>query len=241
MDSSSVVSLVAAVVSALSALASAWYARHTILSERLAAADDLAQRFREPLLQSAFNLQARLYNIVRLDFLQRFMTKDSRPEEREYAIENTLYLLGQYFCWVEIIRRESQFLDPRNRATNRVVADQLEHVRDAFASSQDAELIFRLFRGEQRAIGEVMLVPNEKASPGAPRWDCRGYAAFIRGRSDQSNDRWFKQTREDLLLLSEEPGRHEARLVVIQHALLDLVELLDPAADRVSARMRTRL
>src|SRR5512144_1475496 len=157
----SVVSLVAAGISASAAVVSGWFTRRTIASERLAVADELAVRFREPLLQAAFNLQSRIYNLVRLGFLERFMAETSRPEDREYAAENTLYLLGQYFCWVEILRRESQFLDARSRARNRAVADQLEKIRDVFASSEIPELVFRIFRGEQRAIGEVMLTPSE--------------------------------------------------------------------------------
>ena len=36
-------------------------------------AEDLAVRFREPLLQAIFNLETRIYNIVELGFLQRFL------------------------------------------------------------------------------------------------------------------------------------------------------------------------
>src|SRR5512144_1868197 len=194
MDSS-IVSLLGAALSASAAIASGWFTRQSVTSERLAAADELAMRVREPLLQSAFNLQSRIYNIVRLKFLERFMAETCPAEDREYAVENTLYLLGQYFCWVEILRRESQFLDPKNRARNRAVADQLEKVRDVFASSEIPELAFRIFRGEQRAIGEVMLTSTE--APRGPRWECMGYAAFVRQRADEENDRWFRRPRGD--------------------------------------------
>lgn len=236
---SAIVSVVSAGIAASAAFASAWFTRRTIISERLAVADELAVRFREPLLQAAFNLQSRMYNIARLGFLERFMAETSPAEDREYAAENTLYLLGQYFCWVEILRRESQFLDPRNRARNRAVADQLEKVRDVFASSEIPELVFRIFRGEQRAIGEVMLTPTE--APRGPCWECVGYAAFVRQRGDAENDRWFRRTRDDLDVLLKEPGRHRERLVLVQHALLDLVDVLDPNGERVSMGMRERL
>jgi hypothetical protein len=236
-----VAAVAAATISASAAVVCAWFARRTLISERLAAADEVAVRFREPLLQAAFNLQSRIYNVVRLGFLERFMSETSPAEDREYAAENTLYQLGQYFCWVEILRRESQFLDPRHQARNRIVADQLEKIRDVFASSEIPELVFRIFRGEQRAIGEVMLTLPPTEGPHGPRWECSGYAAFVRERGDQENDRWFRRTRDDLVVLLKEPGRHYQRLVLIQHALLDLVDVLDPNGERASMGMRERL
>lgn|SRR5512144_1395413 len=238
MDSSSV-ALVAAAISFSSALTCAWFSRRTIVSERLAAADEVAVRFREPLLQAAFNLQSRVYNIVRQGFLTRFLAEARPTEDREYAAENTLYLLGQYFCWVEILLRESQYLDPRNQARNRVVTEHLETVRDVFASSEISEPVFRIFRGEQRAIGEVMLTPTD--APHGPRWECRGYAAFVRQRGDAEDDRWFSRTRKDLVVLLKEPGRHQERLILVQHALLNLVDVLDPRGERVPIGMRERL
>ena len=46
-----------------------------------------------------------------------------------------LYLFGQYLGWVEIIRRESQYVDPRSRKNNRLIVEKLEHVRDCIAES----------------------------------------------------------------------------------------------------------
>lgn len=237
---STLISLIAAAVSAAAALASVWFTRRGVVAERLAVAETLAVRFREPVLQAAFNLQSRIYNILRQSFLDQYMSPDRPDDEREYASENTLYLLGQYFCWVEILRRESQFLDPRNEERNRVVAQQLEVVRDAFASSEVEDPVFRLFRGEQRAIGEVMLAPTEVQDGRYPRWDCIGYAAFIRKMSD-GDDRWFRRTRADLQALARDPANSQERMVRIQHALLELVNILDPAGERVSMGMRSRL
>jgi hypothetical protein len=96
-----------AVISVAGALVSAFYGRRLARQEKLEDADRLAVRFREPLLQAAFNLQSRLYNIVRLDFLHNFMAaEDATPDEREYAVQNTVYLIGQYLGWLEVIRRE---------------------------------------------------------------------------------------------------------------------------------------
>ena len=243
MDASSVVALIIAVISAIAALASAWYARRTSRIERLEDADRVALRFREPLLQAAFNLQSRLYNIVRGDLLHRIDIDLGTAEEQEYVVEYTLYLIGQYFCWVEILRRESLFLDPRNQDRNRAVADQLERVRDAFAASDDPAITgpLRVFRGEQRAIAEMMIMAAEPPSLDAPRWDCIGYARFVKGRSDPDDDRWFRRARTDLQTIRSSTTPDFDRITVVQHRLLELVNVLDPEGHRVPMTTRKSL
>ena len=108
-------------------------------SERLEAADQLATGFTEPLLQAVFNLETRIYNIVELDFFVASITPDSSEEDREYAVLNTLYVVGQYFCWCEILRRDSQFVDPRDDERNCEVMRTLEAVRDTFTDSITSE------------------------------------------------------------------------------------------------------
>ena len=128
MDPSAIATVLAALLAAAAAIVAGLYAQRAANAARLQTAVELADRFREPLLEAAFNLQTRLYNIVRQDFLRQYAGPASSANEREYAVENTLYLVGQYFCWVEIVRRESQFLEPRSREGARAVADQMERV-----------------------------------------------------------------------------------------------------------------
>ncbi|MGH3835334.1 MAG: hypothetical protein ACRDSF_06465, partial [Pseudonocardiaceae bacterium] len=80
-----------------------------------------------------------------------------------------MHVFGQYFCWVEIVRRESQFIDPRSDQRNRANALGLEAVMDTFSDSIGIqEKCFRFFRGEQRALGEMMLVPTGCRRLGLP-------------------------------------------------------------------------
>ena len=115
------------------------------------------------------------------DFLGRFLTAgEASQQERDYAVRNTCYLFGQYLSWVEIIRRESQYIDPRSRENNRLIVEKLEHVRDRMADSERVDdRPLRLFRGEQRAVGELMLVPVPTPTGDVPRWECLGYATFV--------------------------------------------------------------
>lgn len=45
----------------------------------------------------------------------------------------------------------------------------------------------------------------------------------------------------DLAVLRTEPGSHQRRLVLVQHALLDVVDVLDAKGERVPMGMRERL
>jgi hypothetical protein len=236
-----IIPVVTALISALGALVSVVFSRRAMRGERLEAADQLATKFREPMLQAAFNLQTRLYNILELGFLDRFLRASTSPADREYAVQHTVYVIAQYLCWVEILRRESQFLDPKNDERNRNVARALEGVRETFCDSiTNPDPTFRLFRGQQRAIGEVMLVPVPDPPPGVPRWDCKGYAAFVESLDEERMDRWFHQLRDDVDAVSRDPSRGNTRLRSVQRQLMDLIDVVDPDARRIPPNVRSR-
>lgn len=234
--------VVTVLISTFGALVSVTISRRAARAERLFAAEELATRFREPLLHAAFNLEMRIYNMVELDFFGRFLGADSTESEKEYAVLYTMYVFGQYFCWDEILRRESQFIDPRNDQRNRAVVAGLEAVRDTFADSINIqERCFRIFRGEQRAIGEVMLVRAEAPKTGAPRWECLGYASFVNSLEGEQMARWFRDLREDIGEICSDVAKHDGRLRLIQGRLMDIIDILDPEARRVPPQLRKRL
>ena len=243
MDSNSL-SAFAAVLSVVAVLTTAVISYRQGKLSRLERAEDLATRFREPLLQAAYNLQSRLYNIAKQDFLGRFLTADqATSQERDYAIRNTCYLFGQYLAWVEIIRRESQYVDPRSRDNNRLIVEKLEHVRDRLAdSARTDDRPLRLFRGEQRAVGELMLVPVATPVGDVPRWECLGYAAFVdRLTGDPKFAVWFASIEEGIETLAKEAPALPPRITELQHALIDLMEVLDPKLERVPAKFRGKM
>ena len=237
-----IVRVLTALISTVGAIVSVWYSRRAARGERMAAAEELATLFREPLLHAAFNLQTRIYNIIELDFFGRFLGESNTKEEREYAKLYTMYLFAQYFCWVEILRRHAQFVDPRNDQINRAVINGLEAVRETFTDSINIdERAFRLFRGEQRALGEVMLVRIEDPKPGAPRWECMGYAAFVAALEHEQVARWFRGLEEDIEVTARDRQGHDARLRLIQQRLMDIVDVLDPDNLRVPSYLRRRV
>src|SRR4051812_25114930 len=56
---------------------------------------ELMARYRDPLLQASFDLQSRIYNIVEQGFLHTHYCNGT-DSEKEYARENTLYVLADY-------------------------------------------------------------------------------------------------------------------------------------------------
>lgn len=184
-------------------------------------AERILRKYRDPLIRSAFDLQSRLFNIMRNDFLRKYLVDGTRTE-KEYALESTLYVIAEYFCWVEIMRREVQFLDLRDIDRNRAIAEKLERITELFAEEGD-DARFRVFRAEQRAIGEVTIVPS--ASGGR---ESIGYAAFVQRRNEPDFSRWFENLKVALDALASVPGPTDARLASIQGALIDLIDELDP-------------
>ena len=197
---------------------------------------------RDPLLRAAFELQSRFYNIVARDFLKRYLA-NGIPDEKDYAVLSTLWLVGQYLGWVEILRREVQYLDLGSRAVNRRLQLRLSEVSAALASdSRRMEDSFIIFRSDQRAVGEFMVTARDTGT-GGTRPDCLGYSEFLERfrvtASEAANGAglgrppllaWADRFETDLQRAADEPDK-ATRLVRAQRRLIDLVDLLDP--DRV--------
>ena len=188
-------------------------------------AQQLAARYQEPLVRAAFDLQSRLWNILEDGLIATFGVYGT-DREKEYVRLSTQWLFAQYFGWVEILRRETQFLPDRGHADQSV--DQLL-ARVAHVLSSDAafpEPVFRIFRSEQRAVGELMITKGRDAA-GQERTDCMGYAEFVRRQHENTElARWLAPLAEDVERLVD-PSTSIRRLVALQNALIDVVDHID--------------
>lgn len=182
-------------------------------------------RYRDPLLRSAYDLQSRIYNIYRPGGF-----KGTR--EPDYFRLNTLFVIAELLGWLEIIRREVQFLDLGAVKATKDLARTLLAVQDQLATTTVLRDDFYLYRGHQRAIGEVMLVPADGYASTAPRYQCMGYAAFVAAQEDSEFARWFERLGNAINQLRHDDGNKPKRLVLVQHALIDLIDLLDPDRER---------
>jgi hypothetical protein len=211
--------------------------------EKQRKADDAAEvaarilhQYRDPLLDAAQTLQSRTANIVANDYLGKFLHCGD-PEEERYARDYTVFALAEYMCWVEIVRRELRFLDLGDIDSNRQL---LAHLNKTQVTLQ-SDLIrgpFQVFRGRQRAIAELMMVPTGAAE--GPRSECIGYAAFVK-RLDDDEDfaTWFARLRADVDLVAHRGN--DDRLVQLQNDLVDLINHLDPKLVRIHENYRRRL
>jgi hypothetical protein len=185
--------------------------RRTAIVDRDLRAEEILTRYREPLAAAAFDLQSRLYNILRLDFFRKVSNSQALGEE---ALRTTLFRLAQYFGWTEILRRDIQFLSfPEADETRRVAQLQSDISRCFLSDSYSRALM--IWGDEQRAIGERMIVEEHG------KVLCMGYARF-REQCNTTFAGWYDRLRDELENESTRARLHEA-----QHLLCELVETLD--------------
>lgn len=245
-----VVGIVSAVISVfgatLTGLLGYWYERRSKASDRR----DYMNRYGSSLAWAAFDLQSRVFNILRgpevdsaginRGFLTAFM-RHGDEGDAEYARRSTAFVFAEYLGWVEILRRDVQFLELGRSRTNRRVMRQLSQIGETLNRIKGGRLDigseFRIFRAEQRAMGDLMIHPE--GGPSDRR--CLGYAEFcVRLDEDERFTRWFAKLLGDVERCAATPDPAFGRLINLQHQLVDLLELLDPDFIRFSEELRTR-
>jgi hypothetical protein len=208
---------------------------------------DYMSRYRDALLWAAFDLQSRLYNVLwgyEVDrrpgyrgFLTAFLVEGTEAQA-SYAKRSTAFVFAEYLGWVEILRRDLQFLDLGNSETNQRIMHLLTKINITISTSNTSgPECFRIFRADQRALGELMIEPDSK--PGERR--CIGYARFC---SMLTSGEALSETTQELLdhveLAAREPDMARHRLIKLQHQLIDLIDLLDAEARRFPTEQRSR-
>jgi hypothetical protein len=216
MDAAIVIALIALAGSLLSTVATvfggpAFQARRE--------ARNILETYREPLLAAAYELQARLHNILRNNFIEDQVI-GNKAGKQDAALESTLYVFAQFFGWREIIRREVQFLRFARDEETRDVSRLLQEIGETFLSDEFGPQ-FMIWRVEQRGLGERMIT----ALNGKPA--CIGYSSFMEQRAKMKE--WLDPLEHDLKDIGEE-GRK--RLTKLQHLLLELVRKLDEKQTR---------
>jgi len=226
---------VSIIVAAGGVFASLRVARVTIEAEnrrhhedKLAASTRVITRFREPLIQAASHLQSRLFNILRKGFLEAYLLRGSATD-KDYARTNTAYVIAQYFAWTEILRQEVQFLDLGTVTQNRRLNELLDKILSEW-QTDSYPAAFRVWAGEQRAIGERMISSGR----------CVGYADFVDiVNGDPSRLPGIVSIIGSVNTLATSDAGKD-RLTAIQHSLVDLLSFLDPDCVRVPEGQRQK-
>lgn len=137
-------------------------------------------KYREPLARAAYDLQSRLYNLVNCKAGVFLDHPDQRL--RGYFAQSTLFLLSQYFAWMELTRRDLQFVDLGDDEETKKLYELTERIAERFSHGDDINVYtgaytgttaLWIFKMEQRAIGESMII-EENGKP-----SCLGYGAFV--------------------------------------------------------------
>ena len=145
--------------------------RQKELWERRTEAQKLIEKYRDPLLLASQDLQSRLYNILDRDI--RAWIKGS-PEQTENLHLYTAFLMGQFLSWTYILRHETRFLKFTTDEKHKSSADLLANIREVLSTEtgDSKDVPFRLWRGQQVALGEVMTKSD------GSQLCCLGYAEF---------------------------------------------------------------
>lgn len=169
---SSTVSIVIAIIAFVGTIANAgvtaWLAYYSAERKRRDDADMLLAKYRGPLLLAADDLRHRIDNLV-----ERSAWAYLREIDKDYLYSHTCFLIGQYFAWVYILRREVQFTCFETGLENKALADQLRKIEEVWSSDKYINCIWELWRGYQIGIGEVLAVEGNSG-----QLSCMGYAGF---------------------------------------------------------------
>jgi hypothetical protein len=182
-------------------------------------AKDALDSYREPLLAASYELQGRLYNILQLRFIEKYITNE-KAGKRDSAIESTIYVFAQFFGWMEIIRHEVHYLRFSKDQQTREIGRLLQEISETFLSDKFGSQ-FMIWRVEQRGIGERMITASQD------KMSCLGYASFTEQRATMKS--WLEPLENDLHHLDD---GGQQRLTELQHALLKLVKQLDEKGKR---------
>ncbi|KAJ3919793.1 hypothetical protein F5877DRAFT_77716 [Lentinula edodes] len=227
-----VISIVVAVLALLGTIAqAALSAFFGIYSEERKRRIDLQttfSKYHDPLHLAADDLSAKLINIIDYNFASVILN-ESEPELQTYGITHTCFVFAQFFAWVYILRRDTEFLRPNTtlNSAGAEVIQLLAHIREILRSGHVKR--FRILSGIQSAIGEITTEKEMQDSSQVGQLRCLGYAAFCERWADPTFRAWFRPIVDGLKALAQ--GRdvdREDRLLILQHLLSDLTDVLDP-------------
>lgn len=190
------------------------------------------QYYLEPLIRSAADLQSRIYNILEGGFIERYYHNGS-DRNKKYVLNNTVFLVAQFFAWTEAARIDVQFLNLENDLKTRKLSELQSRIYSLIQTdSFGPHFIF--FAGEQRAIGEQMLIKIDNG------YNCIGYGEFIK-KDAFCNEFLFKELKSEVVKMAENIQAYRIRLQKLQHALIDLLDYLDPNEVRINSNERSKI
>lgn len=198
-------------------------------------------KYKDPLIHAGYDLQSRFFNIIRNSFLDLYYNRGSESQ-KIYAVENTAFLFCQFLAWNEIIRKQIQFLHLGAESGTQALREIQDNIYTILQSDKFGPG-FRIFAGDQRAIGEMMIEQRDG------ELQCIGYATYMRLLcwSEMPDDErvcanyWINPLRADVRAMAASISPFRSRVVALQNSLIDMLDALDPDHVYFSSRRRTKL
>jgi hypothetical protein len=175
-----------------------------------------------PIQDAAVSLQMRLDNILRHEGYWALHPGYTDPDwsiSYDYFLASTLYLFGQYFCWIQMLRLELSFELFRSQADKVALFQKIDAVSKALGDYDPGQKYTgsgndtQVFRLQQRGIGELFAIRRDGKRA------CRGYAHFLSKLPDAEYQRLFEPVSRLVDRLQEKEKRWqrlEATLAALQ-------------------------
>jgi hypothetical protein len=172
--------------------------------------EKLMAHFSGPAVRALHDLENRILGTVKVQALGYDEIK--RDGHKQYYVDATTFQIAQCCAWIEILRDKMGALDYAG------LIQKLEEVSASLASPMTG---FRLFRLEQREIGERMTsIVNGEIT-------CLGYSDFLDALNREKPVTCFSVLRERVELLLESWPQEVVKLIRIQRSLLNAIAFID--------------
>lgn len=200
------------------------------------------QKYRDPILLAAQELSRRMQEVcdgyppkflrsALLDEQPKRMERNSSEDQyfQVYMLKSSIYRLCAFLGWLELYRREVVFLDSGKNSANQKIQLCIADIRSDLADGRlnTAEDWFTwtdqlIFREEQRAIGEAMIVDLVGKNT------VLGYGKFcelLNQQTEQNRALWLQQA--SYFLTDLQPGGKDFRQVRLRRLVIHLYDLME--------------
>jgi hypothetical protein len=179
---------------------------------------ELLATYRDPAVRAISELHGRLYVILKGKAKNYFYVKKLGNED--YYIKSTAFYIAQYFAWSERMRSYIAALDYNELSL------RLEAVSEAFAHGNPG---FQLFAVEQREIGERLMKTTKENSDAIFHYS--DFCDLLHSSEPPKIILDLQERVTELLENYEKKTPRETeiqRAKEVQHALVDLLDFVDP-------------
>ncbi|MCK4818265.1 hypothetical protein KA005_21020, partial [bacterium] len=185
-------------------------------TEASQSAKSVVEKHLDPILKAADELVGKVRSLAQNDFKELHLKHpiDAASIEKNIPITSTLYLIGHFWARVQILRKESIYMD--------LGADKKGSYLQSFIYSLESSHIRIVDRAWQRGIGESLICYRGN------ELDTLTFYEFLeKYHSDDSFRDWFSPVQKRLEKINHK--KYRQRLLVYGSVIHALLNMLDPS------------